>query len=322
MRSGDRRERFEQARPRRAQARAARMAGRSSSNRTPNVAPIFAAATAVIALVVGLALMNGPLAPQPAGAQVPRLTVASSSDGLGAVSTVAPSLTVAPAGTQPVVPIASSESPGTTGALTGYRWPLTHGRITTPFGPVAGGSFIIGGLAVHDGLDIASFCGDPIHAAHDATVIATGRHVDPFLGWLGDVAAYDARLTAKNLWSSRAVIVVTDDGNGYRSLYVHLARSSVKVGQRIAAGDVIGYEGRTGYATGCHLHYSIFSPSDPRMFPSDPTLVKRLQLPAAEVARLDPLTVFPAMSTVKVTWGWGVQAAPLPSILPLAPASP
>jgi len=200
--------------------------------------------------------------------------------------------------------------------LTGYRWPLAQGRITTAFAPVPGGLFIVDGGPFHDGIDIASFCGDRVMAAHDGVVIASGRHVDGQLGWVGDVAGYEARLTAKNLWGTLAVMVITDDGNGYRSVYVHLYKSLVKVGQHLKAGDLLGWEGRTGDATGCHLHYSIFSPTDTALFETDPARVRHSQLPAAEIARIDPMTVLPPLSTTAITWGWGAEpsssAAPAP----------
>jgi murein DD-endopeptidase MepM/ murein hydrolase activator NlpD len=207
-----------------------------------------------------------------------------------------------------------SPTPGPTLTLlpTGYRWPLDQGRITTAFGPEAGGLFYVDGVAFHDGIDIASFCGDRVVAAHDGVVIASGRHVEQALGWVGDVAGYEAHITAKQLWGGLAVMVITDDGNGYRSVYVHLYQSLVKVGQHLAAGDLLGWEGRTGDATGCHLHYSIFSPTDPGRFITDPKLVRKSDLPAAEIARIDPLTVLPPMSTTEVTWGWGAKPSNLP----------
>jgi murein DD-endopeptidase MepM/ murein hydrolase activator NlpD len=67
--------------------------------------------------------------------------------------------------------------------LTGYRWPLEDARITQGFGPATGGSFIVGGRAFHDGIDIANFCGDPIVAAHDGKVLAAGRGEIP--RWAG-----------------------------------------------------------------------------------------------------------------------------------------
>jgi murein DD-endopeptidase MepM/ murein hydrolase activator NlpD len=57
--------------------------------------------------------------------------------------------------------------------------------------------------------------------------------------------------------NQQPIVVVIDDGNGYRSMYVHLERASVEPGQVVSAGDVIGREGMTGFATGCHLHYTM-----------------------------------------------------------------
>jgi murein DD-endopeptidase MepM/ murein hydrolase activator NlpD len=211
-------------------------------------------------------------------------------------------------------PIASSLDPAAGGGdrppeavLAGYSWPLHDGRITNPFGPSAAGTYIVAGVLFHDGVDIASFCGARVSAAHDGVVLAAGRHYDGYIGWVGDLAAYRAHLDAKKLWSGLAIVVVVDDGNGYRSLYVHLGRAAVKPGQRVHAGDLIGYEGKTGYATGCHLHYSIFRPSETATFATDPKLVKRSKLPVAEIARIDPLLVLPPPETADVTWAWGAR---------------
>ena len=51
--------------------------------------------------------------------------------------------------------------------------------------------------------------------------------------------------------------IVLDHGNGVFSLYGHLSRTFVHTGQRVAAGDVIGRQGRTGDATGEHLHFEL-----------------------------------------------------------------
>ena len=199
---------------------------------------------------------------------------------------------------------------GTIAGLTGYRWPLEHARITHGFGPSIGGLFVVAGVRFHDGIDIANFCGATIVAAHDGRVIAAGRHVNGSLGWVGDIAAYEARLDAKHAWVSLAITVVIDDGNGYRSVYVHFHSIDVTVGQVVHAGDVLGTEGSTGHATGCHLHYSLFSTSDSLRFTTEPVTQARLVMPAAEIARIDPLLVLPPLRAGDITWGWGARDDP------------
>jgi murein DD-endopeptidase MepM/ murein hydrolase activator NlpD len=259
-----------------------------------------------VAIVGGLAMNGGWLrAATAADRSSPSPAPSVSASTSAGPEALAPS----PAGASPSDAPTGSLAPG---APTGYRWPLDHGRITTVFGPQAGGIYLADGVPYHDGLDIASFCGDRIVAAHDGVVLAAGRHVDRYLGWVGDVDAYVARLDAKDRWGTRAVVVIIDDGNGYRSEYVHLYKATVKAGQRVTAGEFIGWEGQTGLATGCHLHYAIFDPTDPRMFFTDPALVKRDLLPVAEIARIDPFTILPPMSTTRVTWGWGAQPSAAP----------
>ena len=52
-------------------------------------------------------------------------------------------------------------------------------------------------------------------------------------------------------------IIVIDHGYGFETLYGHLSRTNVKVGQVINRGDVIGFVGRTGASTAPHLHYEV-----------------------------------------------------------------
>jgi murein DD-endopeptidase MepM/ murein hydrolase activator NlpD len=63
--------------------------------------------------------------------------------------------------------------------------------------------------------------------------------------------------------------VVIDHGGRTATLYAHLARVDVAVGQAVAAGDAIGTVGSTGFATGPHLHYEVRvegEPVDPRPY--------------------------------------------------------
>ena len=177
--------------------------------------------------------------------------------------------------------------------LRGYQWPLPNGRLTLPFGPTPWGSRIVDGERFHDGIDLATFCGDRVVAAHEGVVLAAGRRYDAYMGWRGDLTPYFRRLDAKQLWITLPIVVVIDDGNGYRSVYAHFASVVVKRGQHVAAGELLGYEGRTGRASGCHLHYGLFSPDESATFALDPAAVKRMKLPAAEIARVDPRDVLP-----------------------------
>jgi murein DD-endopeptidase MepM/ murein hydrolase activator NlpD len=194
--------------------------------------------------------------------------------------------------------------------LTGYVWPLRNGRITNAFGKGQPGSFEIDGVTTHDGIDLSTFCGDRILAAHDGVVLGAGRHTEGLMGWLGSLAAYDAKLDADHAWYSTAITVVIDDGNGYRSMYVHLGLSVVKAGQHVRAGELIGYEGATGNATGCHLHYDLFSPLERGWLELDPKIAERTLLPAREIARIDPLLVLPRLDAAGITWEWGARQEP------------
>jgi murein DD-endopeptidase MepM/ murein hydrolase activator NlpD len=177
--------------------------------------------------------------------------------------------------------------------LHGYRWPVAHPRITLPFGPWRTGSRIVDGQPFHDGMDLATFCGDRVVAAHDGIVLAAGRHYDSQMGWVGDLQPYFDRLDAKSLWTTLPIVVVIDDGNGYRSLYAHFGKIVVKRGDDVHAGQLLGYEGRTGHASGCHLHYGLFSPLESATFGIDPEVAGHMKLPLAEIARIDPLLVLP-----------------------------
>jgi murein DD-endopeptidase MepM/ murein hydrolase activator NlpD len=177
--------------------------------------------------------------------------------------------------------------------LTGYVWPLPRGRITNPFGPDWYSDNTVGGVRFHDGLDLATFCGDKIVAAHDGVVLAAGRKVDPWMGWIGSLAPSVARRDKYKLWGELPIVIVVDDGNGYRSIYAHFSKIAVKAGQTIRAGEFLGWEGRTGFATGCHLHYGLFSPYATDRFGLRADVVKRTKLPALEIARINPLLVLP-----------------------------
>ena len=178
--------------------------------------------------------------------------------------------------------------------LTGYVWPLQGAVVVTlPFGPSDWGEFFVDGKRFHDGLDMATQCGDFVYAAHDGVVLAASREYDAYMGWVGDIAPYIALVNKRNWWPSLPIVIVIDDEDGYRSIYAHEYKVTVKPGQRVKAGQVIGYEGQTGNASGCHVHFGLFSPSQPSTFALDPAIVAKNLVPAYEIARIDPMLVLP-----------------------------
>jgi hypothetical protein len=190
---------------------------------------------------------------------------------------VPPTDSAAPFGTAsraiaPTVAPAVSVSPYL--GLTGYVWPLAGPTITLPFGPSGWGEFFVDGQRFHDGVDMASACGDNVMAAHDGVVLAAGRQYDDFMGWVGDLAPYYNLLDTKRWWNSLPIVIVIDDGDGYRSIYAHESKVTVAPGQHVTAGQVIGYEGQTGNASGCHVHFGLFSPTEKATFDLDPAVVK------------------------------------------------
>jgi murein DD-endopeptidase MepM/ murein hydrolase activator NlpD len=275
------------------------------------------AATAIVVIAVGggvaSTLANGPLAPVGAVAgaagtpdsSMQPVGFATQPSAGAARPTPTDRSTIAPVPTPTPVP-----TPLPPSELTGYRSPLPHGRLTLPFGPSPWGSREVGGQSFHDGIDLATFCGDRVVAAHDGTVLAASRRFDAYMGWVGDLRPYFHRLDAKHLWMTLPIVVVIDDGNGYRSIYAHFGKVVVKRGQAVAAGDLLGYEGMTGRASGCHVHYGLFSPLERSTFRIEPAVVKRMLVPARQIARIDPALVLPRYA----------PAAPPPS--PSSPSSP
>ena len=191
--------------------------------------------------------------------------------------------------------------------LDGYHWPNRNARITNTFGPGRPGSFIVDAESFHDGIDISSFCGARITAAHDGVVLGAGRRTEGLMGWVGDLGAFRAKVEEEQAWGRQAITVVVDDGNGYRSVYAHLGLAVVEAGEVVRAGDLVGYEGASGNATGCHLNYALFDPEEDATIALDPKIARKTKLPPREIARIDPLLVLPPSETAGIMWGWGAR---------------
>ncbi len=244
------------------------------------------------------------------GAVLPAVATGAPNDGSATTPTPDPTSTPQPTSTlEPTPtptptprPTAPAVAPALVGegpmapdprTLAGYRWPLPRGRISSEFGPSWYGALLVDGQRFHDGLDIATFCGDRVVAAHDGVVVAAGRRFDEWIGWIGDLGPHARHMAEKHLWGTLPIVVVIDDGNGYRSVYAHFNAIAVRVGQRVKAGRLLGWEGSTGFATGCHLHYGLFSPWETERFRLRPDVRQRTKYPTWEIARIDPLLVLP-----------------------------
>jgi murein DD-endopeptidase MepM/ murein hydrolase activator NlpD len=109
--------------------------------------------------------------------------------------------------------------------------PLSGVHMTSGFGmrwhPV------IGGHRQHQGVDLASPIGTPIHATADGMVAMAER--------FGGYGLY----------------VQIEHGGSLETRYGHMSRIAVAEGQQVHKGDVIGYVGTTGRSTGPHLHYEV-----------------------------------------------------------------
>ncbi|MFL5716602.1 MAG: M23 family metallopeptidase, partial [Chloroflexota bacterium] len=245
----------------------------------------------VVFAAIGLIVAGNGASPKPVGA------VAGETDTPSQTDRESPQADPTAARPTAFVRPSPSRSPAATPhaaqELTGYRWPLANARLTLPFGPTPWGGWLVDGEKFHDGIDLATFCGDKVFAAHDGVVLAANRHYDDHMGWIGDLSRYKARLDAKKLWVTLPIVVVIDDGNGYRSVYAHFAKVVVRKGDTVKAGTLLGYEGRTGRASGCHLHYGVFSPAETDRYTMDPVAAKRMKLPGLEIARIDPQLILP-----------------------------
>jgi len=110
-------------------------------------------------------------------------------------------------------------------------WPA-RGRITSGFGYRS--HPFMGIKVFHEGVDIANQVWTPVFATADGIVCFVGTRIHYGIS-----------------------IKINHRGSGYKTVYAHLEKASVKEGQVVKRGELIGYIGSTGRSTGPHLHYEV-----------------------------------------------------------------
>ena len=123
--------------------------------------------------------------------------------------------------------------------LDGWNYPAMPGYFIRP---IIGGHKSQG-LHGHNGVDLAAPVGTPIRAAASGVVIIDKQNS----AWNGGYGNY----------------VVISHPNGTQTLYAHMLRSAVSLGETVDQGETIGYIGMTGQTTGPHVHFEIRGAQNP-----------------------------------------------------------
>lgn len=124
---------------------------------------------------------------------------------------------------------------GYRGSTGGFLYRPLPGPVTSPFGWRINPIYHYWGL--HDGVDLGSPCGTPERAA------GTGRVIAEYYS---------------SVWGNRLFLDLGQvNGKNMTVIYNHIARYRVGAGARVRRGEVLAYEGTTGWSTGCHLHFTV-----------------------------------------------------------------
>lgn len=133
---------------------------------------------------------------------------------------------------------AGETAPGTLIEAGKMLWPVGMGYQGIDGGLISEVTDTHGGYGGHKGIDIVANAGTPIYAAHNGYVIEVGAQLNKSYG--------------------RGYYVRIQGDDGLVTHYYHMIEwASCSVGQRVTAGDVIGYVGSTGASTANHLHFEV-----------------------------------------------------------------
>ena len=154
------------------------------------------------------------------------------------------------------------------------RWPLDSVKITQYFGDTAfarSGGYSGRG---HNGIDLRAPIGTTVRAAASGTVSG-----------VGDTDAV-CRGASYGKW------VLVEHQNGLSTLYAHFSLVKVTEGQAVNTGEIIGYSGDSGYATGPHLHFTVYATQGVRVMARKSAVCRgTYAMPIADLkAYLNPLS--------------------------------
>ncbi|MEN8129500.1 MAG: peptidoglycan DD-metalloendopeptidase family protein [Pseudomonadota bacterium] len=155
------------------------------------------------------------------------------------------------------------------------RMPVSFGRISSRFN-LRRKHPLLNKIRAHKGVDYAAPVGTPVKAAGDGKIVFRGRK-----GGYGKT-------------------IILNHGGSYSTLYAHLSRytRNAKPGKRVKQGQTIGYIGKSGLATGPHLHYE-FRVNGRHRDPLTVKLPSAKPLPKAELINFSS-EIQPLMAELKL----------------------
>jgi len=119
-----------------------------------------------------------------------------------------------------------------------FEWPVPEPRVTDFFGWRDGTRRRP--EKMHEGIDLGGTTRTPILAAAPGVVLFSGRRVRGY-----------------------GRMVVVEHAESWSTVYAHLSKIETQVGRRVNTGDRLGWMGRSGRASGVHLHFEIRRGADP-----------------------------------------------------------
>lgn len=172
-----------------------------------------------------------------------------------------------------------SDTPGPMAARYGSitSHPVPSARMSSDYGMRT--HPVLGTPNSHSGVDYAAPAGTPIYAVADGKVIRSKMDDPKTLG------------SGRHLpegWDGHHVIIKHDPpiDDIIATSYSHMSRRAVRAGQRVKAGDLIGYVGKTGMATGNHLHWMAYKKgwrhTDPKVLLPESRAVATIASPYIE----------------------------------------